>query len=108
MPHLPHGNNEVEVIKGERAGHLTAPFSTNLSEFPTGCLLAQLTFSVDIGDVLNDIGPRGLKQVSQLLLTQPDRIAIKPYIDSRRIIPLIQNDFSAGLLTHFLPVFVSS
>ena len=45
------------------------PLGANLSEFPTGCLLAQFTFSIDIGNVLNDISARGLKQVSQLLLT---------------------------------------
>lgn len=62
-------NNEVKVIERERAGNLTVPLGTNLSEFPTGCLLAQFTFSIDIGNVLNDISTRSLKQVSQLLLT---------------------------------------
>ena len=61
---------------------LPLTFLTNLSEIPTGCLFFQLSLSIDVPQMLDDVRARCLKQRCHLLLAQPHRLAFHTYIDA--------------------------
>ena len=65
-------DNHVEVVKRQHPRNLSISFRANLSEFPTGCLICQFAFAIDVCDMFHHVSTRGLKQIGQLLLTQPD------------------------------------
>jgi hypothetical protein len=65
-------NDQIQVEEHQFACDLASSLNPNLSVFPTGCHLHEFTLRVDVSDVLDDVGTRGLEQLSNLLLTKPN------------------------------------
>src|SRR3989344_1141084 len=93
------GDDDVEVVELDAAGYPAFSFLPNCQGFLDSSSTLQLVFIVNILDVKTDVLLRGLKQLGHLCLAQPDRIALKLYLQPCfAVLGLVEEDFTARLV----------
>jgi hypothetical protein len=90
------GEDHVEVVVVDRSSYLTASLGLNCQVLLDGCRGVQLALREDVLDVQTDILLRGLKQLRQENLCEPDSPAIKADLEAALpVLYLVEDDLGA-------------
>ena len=89
---IPHGDDDVQIVKGDRTSALRRGFMQNLHK----TLLRQFPFAEDVGDVARNDRLIPPEKLAHLVLSKPHRLAVRADFEARVRAGLVDDDVAAG------------